>query len=184
MIKKAKVAPVKTAVVVRPTGPGDLILGGRRFCSPKGLRAPRDRDHSFHAIVITDARSVGVSAGSVAAVVTRATHTGLTWEAVTALTDEQLEQALWGPRLPLTAARSAPEPLHIHTELRRKGGTLELLHLEYLGYHLSNYFIFNVLGMAERGGFFPPPCRKRPKQPDFALKPSTSRMLRLSGALL
>jgi hypothetical protein len=57
------------------------------------------------------ARSVGVSAGSVAAVVSRATHKGLTWEAVTALTDEQLEQALWGPKLPLTAARSIPDPL-------------------------------------------------------------------------
>jgi transposase len=81
------------------------------------------------------ARSVGVSAGSVAAVVSRATHRGFTWEAVTALTDDQLEAALWGPKLPLTAARSVPDPLHIHTELRGKGVTLELLHLEYLADH-------------------------------------------------
>ena len=81
------------------------------------------------------ARSVGVSAGSVAAVVSRATHRGFTWEAVTALTDDQLEAALWGPKLPLTAVRSVPDPLHIHTELRGKGVTLELLHLEYLADH-------------------------------------------------
>jgi transposase len=81
------------------------------------------------------ARSVGVSAGSVAAVVSRATHRGLTWEAVTALTDDQLEQTLWGPKLPLTATRSQPDPLHVHTELRGQGVTLELLHLEYLADH-------------------------------------------------
>jgi transposase len=81
------------------------------------------------------ARSVGVSAGSVAAVVSRATHTGLTWEAVTGLTDDQLETALWGPKLPLTATRTLPDPVHLHTELRGKGVTLELLHLEYLAAH-------------------------------------------------
>lgn len=78
------------------------------------------------------ARSVGVSPGSVAAVVSRATHKGLTWEAVAGLSDDQLETALWGPKLPLTAARSQPDPVHIHTELRGAGVTLELLHLEYL----------------------------------------------------
>ena len=81
------------------------------------------------------ARSVGVSAGTVAAVVSRATHQGLTWEAVTTLTDDQLEEGLWGPKLPLTAARSLPDPVHVHTELRGKGVTLELLHLEYLAEH-------------------------------------------------
>ena len=81
------------------------------------------------------ARSVGVSAGRRTGVVSRATHRGFTWEAVTALTDDQLEAALWGPKLPLTAARSVPDPLHIHTELRGKGVTLELLHLEYLADH-------------------------------------------------
>ena len=81
------------------------------------------------------ARSVGVSAGGVASVVSRATHKGLTWEAVTGLTDDQLEETLWGPKLPLSAARSLPDPVHIHTELRGDGVTLELLHLEYLATH-------------------------------------------------
>ena len=81
------------------------------------------------------ARSVGVSAGGVASVVSRATHKGLTWEAVTGLTDDQLEETLWGPKLPLSAARSLPDPVHIHTELRGAGVTLELLHLEYLADH-------------------------------------------------
>ncbi len=81
------------------------------------------------------ARSLGVSAGGVAAVVSRATHTGLTWEAVTGLSDDQLEATLWGPKLPLSAARTLPDPVHVHTELRGKGVTLELLHLEYLADH-------------------------------------------------
>jgi transposase len=81
------------------------------------------------------ARSVGVSPGSVAAVVSRATHQGLTWESVSALTDERLEETLWGPKLPLTATRALPDPVHIHTELRGQGVTLELLHLEYLADH-------------------------------------------------
>lgn len=81
------------------------------------------------------ARSVGVSAGTVGAVVGRAALKGLTWEAVTALTDTQLDEVLWGPKLPLTATRSQPDPVHIHTELRGQGVTLELLHLEYLGEH-------------------------------------------------
>jgi len=46
------------------------------------------------------ARSLGISPGSVAAIVSRAVHTGLTWEAVTALTDDQLEERLWGPKVP------------------------------------------------------------------------------------
>jgi transposase len=81
------------------------------------------------------ARSLGVSAGGVAAVVSRATHKGLTWEAVTGLSDDQLEASLWGPKLPLSAARTLPDPVHLHTELRGKGVTLELLHLEYLADH-------------------------------------------------
>jgi hypothetical protein len=65
------------------------------------------------------ARSLGISAGAVASVLSRATAIGLTWEALEALTDDALEQPL-------------PDPTWIHTELRRAGVTLELLHLEYL----------------------------------------------------
>lgn len=85
------------------------------------------------------ARSLAISAGSVAAAVSRAAHKGLTWEAVTALTDDQLEETLWGPKLPLTTDRPSPDPVWIHTELRGKGVTLELLHLEYLAEHKDGY---------------------------------------------
>jgi transposase len=81
------------------------------------------------------ARSVGVSPGSVGAVISRATLKGLTWAALSTLTDDQLEEALWGPKLPLTAARPLPNALHVHTELRGKGVTLELFHLESLAEH-------------------------------------------------
>jgi hypothetical protein len=45
------------------------------------------------------ARSLGISAGAVASVVTRAKAIGLTWEAVEALSDDALERTLYGPKL-------------------------------------------------------------------------------------
>lgn len=45
------------------------------------------------------ARSLGISAGSVAAVVTRAKAMALTWETVLTLSDDALEQSLYGPKL-------------------------------------------------------------------------------------
>jgi transposase len=85
------------------------------------------------------ARSLGVSAGTVASVVSRATRKALTWDAVTALNDEQLEASLYGPKLGPGVERPAPDPVHIHTELRGAGVTLELLHLEYLAAHADGY---------------------------------------------
>lgn len=67
------------------------------------------------------ARSLGISAGAVASVVSRATA------------------LLYGPRLALTVARPGPDLVGMHTELRRKGVTLELLHLEYLAAHPDGY---------------------------------------------
>jgi transposase len=85
------------------------------------------------------ARSLGISAGAVASVVTRAKATGLTWDTVGALSDDALERTLYGPKL----ARPSPGPGPIwsgwHTELRRPGVTLELLHLEYLAVHPDGY---------------------------------------------
>lgn len=85
------------------------------------------------------ARSLGISLGAVASVVTRASAKGLTWDAVTALSDEALEATLYGPKLPARAERPAPDPVAIHTELRGIGVTLELLHLEYLEVHQDGY---------------------------------------------
>jgi hypothetical protein len=77
------------------------------------------------------ARSLGISAGAVASVLSRATAIGLTLEALEGLTDDALEQRLYGPKLAGAVARPLPDPTWIHTELRRAGVTLELLHLEY-----------------------------------------------------
>ena len=85
------------------------------------------------------ARSLGISAGAVASVVTRAKATALTWDTVGALSDDALERTLYGPKLALTVARPGPDLVWMHTELRRPGVTLELLHLEYLAAHPDGY---------------------------------------------
>ncbi|MDQ3226604.1 MAG: hypothetical protein M3Q50_08250 [Chloroflexota bacterium] len=51
------------------------------------------------------ARSLGISAGAVASVVTRAKAMTLTWDAVGTLSDDALERTLYGPKLALTVAR-------------------------------------------------------------------------------
>jgi len=80
------------------------------------------------------ARSLGVSAGKVGHLVIRARELGLDWKSVQELSDEALERRLHGPRS-TGRNRPLPDPAFIHTELRRPGVTLELLHLEYLSEH-------------------------------------------------
>ena len=81
------------------------------------------------------ARSLGVSLGVVSKMGARATTAGLTWAKVESLDDVALEEQLYGRPVALTAERARPDPIYIHTELRRPGVTLELLHLEYLEQH-------------------------------------------------
>src|SRR5947209_2115951 len=82
------------------------------------------------------ARSIGVSVGVVSGTATRATTIGLTWEAVEGLDDEELERRVYGtPALLAQTDRPRPDPVQIHTELRRPHVTLELLHQEYLEQH-------------------------------------------------
>jgi transposase len=86
------------------------------------------------------AASVGASTGVVDKAVGRARKAGLTWAAVCALSDEELETRLYGRGAPEPGAqRPQPDPLYIHAELRRPGVTLELLHLEYLEEHPDGY---------------------------------------------
>ena len=87
------------------------------------------------------ARSLGVSAGTVAAAVGRARARALTWEAVEALSDDALERLLFGPPAAEVGGRSRREPdlAWVHQELRRPGVTLELLHVEYLAAHPTGY---------------------------------------------
>lgn len=82
--------------------------------------------------------SLRVSLGTISDVLGRCRGTSLTWEEVTQLADDELERRLYG-----TPASSATRPqvdcAWIHTELRRKGVTLQLLHLEYLAEHPGGY---------------------------------------------
>jgi transposase len=85
------------------------------------------------------ARSLGVSPGAVASVMSRARQVGLTWDALVDLTDAVLEERLYGPKITGRSVRPRPDPTWLHTELRRAGVTLELLHLEYLQQHPTGY---------------------------------------------
>jgi transposase len=85
------------------------------------------------------ARSVGVSCGAVGGAVVRARAVGLDWPAITALTDEALDERLYGPRGGGRSGRPLPDPVQMHVELRKVGVTLQLLHLEYLDRHPTGY---------------------------------------------
>jgi transposase len=78
--------------------------------------------------------SVGVSVGSVSLALSRAAQAQLTWDAVQALDDAQLEARLY-PSAVAAAARAEPDCSWIHRERHRVGVTLELLHHEYLDKH-------------------------------------------------
>jgi transposase len=80
-------------------------------------------------------RATGASTGVVSKTANRAAKAGLTWAAVEALSDPDLERRLYGDPAPAQSARAEPDPVWMHRELRRKGVTLELLHLEYLAEH-------------------------------------------------
>lgn len=84
------------------------------------------------------ARSVGVSPGTVANVVSRAAEAGLdAWATVEALSEDELEARLYKrPEMPVTTEpRAEPDCAWIHRERRRPGVTLELLHQEYMEQH-------------------------------------------------
>ncbi len=86
------------------------------------------------------ARSVGIGAGSVGDTLVRAKHVGLTdWAVIAELSEEALEQRLYGPKGPAATARPLPDAATLDIELRRKGVTLQLLHVEYLEVHPDGY---------------------------------------------
>ena len=88
------------------------------------------------------ARAVGVGRSAVSETCSRATEAGLDWEAICQLTDDELEQRLYGGGSKETegeASRPEPDPVWIHREYRRAGVTLELLHEEYLQAHSSGF---------------------------------------------
>jgi hypothetical protein len=85
------------------------------------------------------AQSLGVSVGVVGSTVRRAQAAGLNWGAVFALTDDELEQRLYVPRLVAGAQRPRPDCAALDVERRKPGVTLALLHLEYLERHPDGY---------------------------------------------
>ena len=76
------------------------------------------------------AASLGISVGAVSGVERRARDSGLDWATAEALSDEALEVRLYGAST-AQRRRPLPDPVWIHTERKRPGVTLELLHMEY-----------------------------------------------------
>jgi transposase len=93
------------------------------------------------------ATSAGVSVGVVSKVVNRAEAAGIDWATACALDDDALDVKLYGPRLPSTATRPAPDFVWLHTERKRPGVTLELLHIEYLEDHPDGYRYSQFCGL-------------------------------------
>jgi transposase len=87
------------------------------------------------------ARSLGVGVATVWTTEHRAVVAGLDWSGVQALADDVLEERLYGSARPGSpgACRPQPDCAWIHTELRKAGVTLQLLHLEYLEKHPEGY---------------------------------------------
>lgn len=85
------------------------------------------------------AASAGIGRSVISKTTLRAEAAGLSWAAVEGLSDQALEELLYGPPRPPSKGRAEPDLLYVHTELRRPGVTLELLHLEYLREHPEGY---------------------------------------------
>jgi transposase len=85
------------------------------------------------------AASVGLSLGAVAVTLSRATKAGLDWPAAQALSDDELEERIYGARTFVLARKVLPDFEYLHAERKKPGVTLQLLHLEYLEKHADGY---------------------------------------------
>lgn len=85
------------------------------------------------------AASLNISNGTVSSAMTRARTLGLDWDKIAALSEDALEERIYGPKLTTRAGRPMPDPAYLHVELRRPGVTLQLLHLEYLEQHPNGF---------------------------------------------
>ena len=101
------------------------------------LRQRWDQGRSHRKV----ARSLGLGVATVWTTEQRAMVAGLGWKAVQELSDDQLEERLYGKKALGSPAgrRLQPDCTWIHTELRKKGVTLQLLHHEYLEKHPEGY---------------------------------------------
>jgi transposase len=84
------------------------------------------------------AASLGVSLGAITVAEQRARDAGLDWITVEQLDDDALELRLYGAAAS-ERRRPLPDPVVLHTELKRPGVTLQLLHHEYLAEHPDGY---------------------------------------------
>ena len=85
------------------------------------------------------ARGVGRSTGAVGETIQRARDAGLAvWEEIERLSETELEGRLY-VQPAAVPGRALPDPAYLHTELWRKGVTLQLLHVEYLESHPDGY---------------------------------------------
>jgi transposase len=78
--------------------------------------------------------SLGISPSTVAGVSSDARSLGLDAASVEALTDAELDARLY-PKTPPSCLRPEPDCAALHLELRRRGVTLALLHVEFLTEH-------------------------------------------------
>jgi transposase len=70
----------------------------------------------------------------------RAARAGISWPLPEGLDEHDLEARLFNrAAVPPAPSRPLPEWEHVHTELKRPGVTLQLLHLEYLERHPDGY---------------------------------------------
>lgn len=83
--------------------------------------------------------SLGISPGSVGAVISRTRRAKLDWDAASKLSDDDLEVCVYGPKTGAGKNRPPPDPVWIHGEYQRAGVTLELLHMEYLEREARGY---------------------------------------------
>ena len=84
-------------------------------------------------------RSLGVARSTVADHITRARMAGIGWPLPADMDDEALEGLLFPPPPSSSIQRPQPDLPLIHTELRRKGVTLQLLWQEYKAVHPDGY---------------------------------------------
>jgi transposase len=81
----------------------------------------------------------GVPLTTVNDYLSRAAAADLKWPLPDGLDDAGLEVLLYPPAVPSAVTRPAPDWQRVHTELRRKGVTLQLLWLEYREAHPDGY---------------------------------------------
>src|SRR5439155_10753479 len=113
-------------------------------------------------------RQVGAAVGlpytTIAHYLERARRAGLQWPLAEEIDDGQLEARLYIQAEPPTAVRPLPDWATVHQELRRKGVTLQLLHLEYKERYPTATSTPSSAGYADIGvnGIMPTPVLCRP----------------------